>query len=98
MAGARSRANAADKQAVTNYNGTGNHRVSDKSVSKERRYSDTYGPIGGATGEGQSYAKRFVVILSSRPSSAALLMKYSASSYLMLKWCSPSVNEFSLAI
>ena len=58
MAGARSRANAANKQAVTNYNGTGNHRVSDKSVSKERRYSDTYGPIGGATGEGQRKRKK----------------------------------------
>lgn len=59
MSGTRSRENAANRQAVTNYNGTGNHRVSNKSVAQERRYSATYGnPVGGATGEGQRKRKK----------------------------------------
>ena len=54
MSGARSREHAANKQAVTNYNGSGSHMVKNKSVQQERNYSDTYGdPVGGASGEGQ---------------------------------------------
>lgn len=58
MSGARSEEHAANKKAVIDYNGTGSHRVSDKSVSKEKSYSDTYGPIGGATGEGHKKRKK----------------------------------------
>jgi len=59
MAGARSRENAANKKAVIDYNGTGSHRVSDKSVKKEESYSNTYGPVSsGATGEGHRKTKK----------------------------------------
>ena len=59
MAGTRSAEHAANRKAVINYNGTGDHIVDKKSVEKEKNYSRTYGnSVGGATGDGQRKRKK----------------------------------------